>query len=725
EATLRLNGVPNTIPVTNMTFNQPITLNIGENTIYLNATDSNGNIGTSSIITVTVDLNGAVVEITNPIDASNVTNPNQTLEGTVDDSSINTGTLSINGIESTIPIINGVFNYPIVIQSGTNTIRLTITDSAGNNSYNEITTTLNSLLPQITITSPINNSNVNTLNQTVTGTVNDPAVGTVEIFINNTSIGTTPVIEGQFTTEVILDPGSNEIKATGTNAEGTGTSPIINVNTDIVNPNVIILSPSNGETTGNQVIIVTGVISDQDSDIHLATIYTNDIPKTIAVTNMAFTSAVTLNTGDNLIYVSATDSAGNTGLSQTITITYDISLSVITITSPVANQTYTDPNQTLIGTISDNTITEVTHTFNGISTIIPVVSNMFLESIVLREGLNIINISATNDQSEIFTKEINVFLNTGTVGGGGGGGIPVNVEITYPANEATVNTDSIDVNGTVDDTTVTNGVITLNGVDQYLEVNDGLFSKEIFISPGTNTITVSATNYTNNTGIDSITVDLNKTALPSSAYNSVAIDDDFIYAGNSGGQIKIYNKTDYTLFDVLNVCLGDQINSIAVDNPSIYISCSNNRLVYKYSKIYNSSGFIISYPIAPPRLMSWDSISWIPLTQSSGNITLTVDILNEFGTPIQTDITNSGIIDLNNTSIRLQANLESSDSFETAELFDWSINYTIENELFDVSSQTLEILKPGELCIADLGIPNSGDTIKVTSAEIATEKVVK
>ncbi|OGO07747.1 MAG: hypothetical protein A2Y92_03025 [Chloroflexi bacterium RBG_13_57_8] len=80
------------------------------------------------------------------------------------------------------------------------------------------------------------------------------------------------------------------------------------------------------------------------------------------------------------------------------------------------------------------------------------------------------------------------------------------VVITSPADGATVDSRTIQVIGTVSDTSITSGNITINGESHAIAVTEGTFSTSENINNGQNVITVSVTDGSGNTGSATVTI---------------------------------------------------------------------------------------------------------------------------------------------------------------------------------------------------------------------------
>jgi len=97
--------------------------------VSIKVTDSYGLSSTANTtITIYPEL---IVNITNPIDSSTVNQRVITVTGTINDTSITSANLNINGQTSAVAVSNGSFSQSINLASGNNTIMVTATDFRG------------------------------------------------------------------------------------------------------------------------------------------------------------------------------------------------------------------------------------------------------------------------------------------------------------------------------------------------------------------------------------------------------------------------------------------------------------------------------------------------------------------------------------------------------------------------------------------------------------------
>jgi hypothetical protein len=146
----------------------------GVYTVTLKGKDLAGNQAASLASIFRLDTTAPVIALTTQ-DHVLTRAPGFTIAGTVSDRSPVTVTLLKNG--STVATSQGAaFNFSVNLIEGPNFFSVTATDAAGNVSQTATLTdvVLDTTPPQVSITTPANNANVQTLNVQVNGTANEP-----------------------------------------------------------------------------------------------------------------------------------------------------------------------------------------------------------------------------------------------------------------------------------------------------------------------------------------------------------------------------------------------------------------------------------------------------------------------------------------------------------------------------------------------------------------------
>lgn len=497
------------------TFSASLNLTEGANTVTATATDAGGNTGSSSI---TVILDTIPPSITLDAIPSLTNNPQLTITGKIEDASpitaitINGQSVGANGYSPAL------FNADVTLSEGLNTIEIAATDKAGNIATASITITfISKPAPVITIQSPTNGTTVDYSPIQISGTIDDPTA-TVTINGNPATIsncsggpfgprgpapGENPCTGGSyFYGNISVTEGANIITVLATNTAGQASTASITVYVrDITPPTIYISYPQNGSSTTLDDRPINFTVSDsyQFSNIPL-TATLNDKVVTLTAHQNYYGSTyysgdahASLVNGANTITVTATDVAGNTA-SKSITVY--LRGPSINITSPSHLSTVATEKIDIIGT-TDGTATNITASTYYSKYSVTLSGNTFTSSgIQLYEGENNIFITASDASGNARTEYVTVYRDT----------TPPSITITSPTNGRSVNTNTLTLTGTTNDSTAQ---ITINGT--AATITNNTFTAQVTISEGGNTVTVTAKDSLGNTSTSSITVYLDTT----------------------------------------------------------------------------------------------------------------------------------------------------------------------------------------------------------------------
>ena len=137
-------------------FEIPITLVEGNNELKVTSTLDGRTIGESAPVTIILDTASPTVTITAPANGEKVSRETVTVTGTVEDANLEF--VKVNGQKATIT--NGKFSHRILIDSGTNSIKVVAQDLAGNRKVETITVTADFDAPVIENVKPEANLNL-------------------------------------------------------------------------------------------------------------------------------------------------------------------------------------------------------------------------------------------------------------------------------------------------------------------------------------------------------------------------------------------------------------------------------------------------------------------------------------------------------------------------------------------------------------------------------------
>lgn len=510
-STVTVNGTNATL--TGENYISSIQLTEGLNNITATATDAAGNTGNSS---ASVVLDTIPPKITLDPMPSLTNKPQHTIAGKVEDASP-ISSLTMNG--SPVTLTNNIFTATINLTEGNNNIAIAATDKAGN--IGKITTSilLDTISPAVTITSPANQTFLNTPSITVTAMASDEGSGISKITVNNT---TAQVNGNAYTASIQLTEGQNIIIVTAKDNAGNITVQTVTITIDTTPPAIAITSPANGSTVNTSTIAVIGMIDDSAATVTVNGINAN-------VSNNAFSADISLVQGTNTVNVIATDPVGNTSTAE-VSIIYAVQspVPVITITSPSDGSTVKSTSVLVSGTVNDPAA--IVRINGNIVTVIgsggpteresPMPGPTFPEEpqmprgapaenqtytfasyVDLVEGINQITVTATNASGKTSSTSITVTRSTQDVP-------PPVISVSYPSDGSIVTSSFLTLFGFISDPFPT---ISVSSDTAYIDhnnsyINGNFFYYTVRLVSGQNKITITAINSAGKTSTSSLTV---------------------------------------------------------------------------------------------------------------------------------------------------------------------------------------------------------------------------
>ncbi len=243
-----VNGAGVTVAV-DSTFSTAIVLLEGDNLITVVATDNTNNQSTETR-TIALDTTAPGLTLTQPADNSFTGVTVYEFTGSVDDPNAIV-TAAVNGGSPVTATMNGTsFSCPVNLESGLNTVDITLVDQVGNSTGLKRTMTLDTIAPTVEITVPDTDTIVGAMPVTITGTVND-ALTEVSLVLTVNDVVVTPTVSGStFSYELTAtEGGSFRIQAIATDLLGNSATVTRN----------IIYHPS-GDADGNDTVEVADAL---------------------------------------------------------------------------------------------------------------------------------------------------------------------------------------------------------------------------------------------------------------------------------------------------------------------------------------------------------------------------------------------------------------------------------------------------------------------------------
>ena len=297
-----------------------------------------------------------------------------TVSGAVFDD--NLATLTVNG--SAAAVVGETYTADIQLSLGLNTITVEATDTLGKTTTRTTTIELDYDGPIVQVATPVDGAFTNTTSYNVTGTVIDTDL--ISLTINGTPA---TLVGNDFSGTVNLSEGANLITIIATDGASNTTTRELNLTLDTLIPQVVINSPSDGATTPDSTIEVSG----SAVDANLSSVIVNGI--IAPVVTGQWTVNLSLTEGANTISAIATDLAGNQSVSS-IKVTREIPAPQVTITSPTDDSFTRIAETAITGTVVDTDLDTVT--VNGVSATVS--GQNWSASLTLTEGPNLVTVVA-------------------------------------------------------------------------------------------------------------------------------------------------------------------------------------------------------------------------------------------------------------------------------------------------------------------------------------------
>lgn len=248
----------------------------------------------SQSVTVVVDTQPPTLRLANLEETSRVRDASLTIEGLTDPDAV----VQVAGEPQIVPInADGRFSLKRQLAEGSNTLKISATDPAGNVSTLSREIILATKPPEIAISSPNNDTWTKESLITVSGTV--PAGASLKVNGQDATVAA----NGQFQREVILQEGDNILRIEATDDVGNVTSQEIIIHRKSSVPSLSV-NVDDGTTFQQEEVQIIG-----KTDAGAAVLVGG---KTVAVSSLGeFQTTVSLLNGDNLLDVVAQDQAGN------------------------------------------------------------------------------------------------------------------------------------------------------------------------------------------------------------------------------------------------------------------------------------------------------------------------------------------------------------------------------------------------------------------------------
>jgi hypothetical protein len=260
----------------------------------------------------------------------------------------------------------------------------------------------------VSIVSPLDGSVVSGASVLVTANVSDAGMTSVTSLPAGVS-GSLPAGGGTRSGSVALAEGPNTITVSAVDGSGNSAATSITVHRDSVAPSIVSVSPADGSIVGlPDVNFVVEV-----SDTFPVVLSVAGLVQTLPAGGGLATVPVILAEGENGVFVSATDTAGN-NTALVVRVVLDSNAPVISIDSPVDGSVFGangSPAPVLV-TVNDTTTITVSSSPDGVSGTVPAGGGVLAGAVALVEGTNQIVITATDALGRSATASVTVVLDS-------------------------------------------------------------------------------------------------------------------------------------------------------------------------------------------------------------------------------------------------------------------------------------------------------------------------
>lgn len=376
-----------TITPNSVSWATPFLLTEGLHWVNVSARDNFGNYN-STDWSFTVDTIPPYLQVLGPPDGLVTNSLNVRVEGVTEVGA----DLTING-QLTIVLGNGSFSRFVALVEGPNPIAVIATDLATNSERVDLTVTRDTIPPPLLVTEPSSGVWVNYPTITVKGTSEPGATVSVG--------GQLAVVQpdGSFEVPVALLEGANIIDLTSTDEAGNMATAQVIVNVDTVPPYLSVIEPLEGFQTNDINLLVSGVTEAS------ANLTVNDSPVTVQLDG-SFSTTVTLQPGQNRLFINATDPAGNSNMVQR-SVLLDQTSPPLTVQNPIQGLMTSDPIVEVSGTTEPGAVLTVNGQFFEVDT-----GGSFAGLVPVADGDGVVTVKACDAVGNCASVNRNIFIDT-------------------------------------------------------------------------------------------------------------------------------------------------------------------------------------------------------------------------------------------------------------------------------------------------------------------------
>lgn len=309
-----------------------------------------------------------------------------TLSGTVKDVNDQSPVVYLNDEKLYTNSWDGSFSKEVILVEGENTFKFTAKNEAGKETVITKKIIFNAggselKINSIPATTPLNKV-------TLSGTVKDKNDSAPVVYLNDEKLYVNSW-DGSFSKEVSLEEGENTFTFKAENKNGKITTVVKTITFEVGGP--VLKVDTTSSTTTSKTVTISGKVTDKND--RTPTVYINDEKMYVNSWDGSFSKEYTLEEGDNLFNIRATNANGKTS-TVTRTITFDVGAPVLKLNYLPEKTTVSTLN--VSGTVTDKNDRNPVLYFNDEKLYVNSWDGSFSKDLRLVKGENSIKIVATN-----------------------------------------------------------------------------------------------------------------------------------------------------------------------------------------------------------------------------------------------------------------------------------------------------------------------------------------
>jgi hypothetical protein len=295
---------------------------------------------------------------------------------------------------------------------GAHSVTIDAKDTSGNAAVEKSASfSLDTVAPNVAVTSHTNGQTVNAAAINLAGTTSDATSGVASVEVNGTAA---TIANGNWTlNNFALSEGANVISVVAEDKAGHSKTVILSITytiPDTQKPLINISAPAANEMDGAKPVLVSADLSDNKAVDPASVVVKLDgiaVTSQCAVTAVSVSCSLNPTDGAHALTVDCKDTSSNSAVQKSVSFTLDTVAPSVTVTSHTNGQTVNTAAINLAGTVSDATSGVASVEVNGTAATIAN-GNWALNNFALSEGANVISVVAEDRAGHTTTNILTV-----------------------------------------------------------------------------------------------------------------------------------------------------------------------------------------------------------------------------------------------------------------------------------------------------------------------------